>query len=138
MVIQFASGHLANNRIGQTGECLFVNGFLSGSGNILEGGSFATIVLSYQSVAENFHDNHILNAGGLSLDASLGLFPPRNFDFTNNYWGTADPGQIAEWIEDRNDNSSSWMFIDYQPFHTDPVGTKPKSMGSFKALFGGN
>jgi len=56
-------------------------------------------------------------------------------DMTDNYWGTTDEDQIAEWIWDGNDDPSIQAFVQYQPFASGPVGTEQQSWGQVKALY---
>ncbi len=56
-------------------------------------------------------------------------------DFTRNYWGTSDAGQVAEWIWDGNDDPSLAATVLYMPMFGGSVGTEVKSFGSVKALF---
>ena len=42
--------------------------------------------------------------------------PPVEVDLTNNFWGTTDPAQIAEWILDGNDDPLHEGVVIYEPF----------------------
>jgi hypothetical protein len=107
---------------------------VEGSGNILSGGSSATIEFVFSSTM-NFHGNHILNAGGLSLRAFGGDDPSAVLDLSNNYWGTGDATQIEEWIYDGNDHPSIEGTVEFRPFYGQPITTESSSFGRLKALF---
>jgi len=134
-VLGGSSVFASSNRISGSAQCIFVSGALSGSGNQLMGGTFATLRIGGQS-ALDFHDNHILNAGGWSVHTvggSLNVWP---IDLTNNFWGSEDSDQIADWIYDRNDSNGTWLLVDFEPFHGQPVRTEETSFGRVKAAFG--
>lgn len=123
------------NLISGAAQCFYVSGFLGGVENQLMGGSFATLRVLGRSVLD-LHDNHILNSGGWSVRAESGANSIWTIDLTNNFWGTDDPAQIAEWIYDRNDSTNTWLLVDYQPFYGQPVSTTETSFGKVKAAFG--
>jgi len=81
--------------------------------------------------------NHILRgADGYSVWAlSSYTGPPTDLDFTNNYWGTTDPEEVAAGILDGNDDSDIRMFVIFEPMADGPVGTETMSFGGVKALF---
>jgi hypothetical protein len=60
---------------------------------------------------------------------------PIHYDFTGNYWGTADAGIIADNIYDLNDDINVRAIIDFNPFAEQPVPVESSSMGEFKAQF---
>jgi Right handed beta helix region len=114
-----------------------LSGRLVGSGNELLGGTFATVLTTYNSVVE-FNNNHILNFGGHSVEASNGGSPPiRTQDFTNNYWGTTDTAQIDAWIHDLNDQPiGNYILVDYTPLAEQPIPVESTSFGELKARYG--
>jgi hypothetical protein len=57
-------------------------------------------------------------------------------DLSNNYWGTADPNQVAQWIWDGIDDPSIKAVVQYLPISTGPIATEPKSWGEVKTLYG--
>ena len=59
-----------------------------------------------------------------------------HYDFTNNYWGTIDPQEIADRIWDNHDFISTRAIIDFEPFAEEPVPAKSTSFGELKASFG--
>jgi hypothetical protein len=107
----------------------------SGSNNNLAGGTYATIL--DDSCVFAMHGNHILNAGGSSVMLGYGWeSPPDQYlDLRNNFWGTTDGAQIAEWIWDGNDDPSIHGFVVYEPFNSGPDGMEQQSWGQVKALY---
>ncbi len=61
----------------------------------------------------------------------------RHYDFTNNYWGTTDPTEIAARIYDNHDSALETGIADFEPFAGAPVPTEATSFGGLKALFRG-
>ena len=112
------------------------DGHLVGSRNVLEGGTYATVDIIHRS-AVDFTGNHILNAGGWSVDGFDDGGPPlKHKDFTGNYWGTTDTAQIDEWIRDRSDDPIiNYVVIDYLPLAEQPIPVESTSFGEFKARF---
>jgi len=106
---------------------------LTGSGNVLEGGTVYSIHMTTSAMID-FHDNHILNAGGWSAYVATASQLPVEFDLRDNYWGTADSQQIAEWIRDGNDDAENTTVL-FEPFHAEPVPTEKTSLGRLKSLF---
>ncbi len=86
-----------------------------------------------------FHNNHILREGsGLYVKNGTGgswPFPTEYFDMTNNYWGTQDPDEISQYIEDGHSMPSVDYFINFLPLADGPVATERKSLDSIKALY---
>ena len=131
-----ASVELSGNRILGGAACLqvYADSHATGSGNIFEGGSYATI--RCVDCTMDFHGNHILNAGEFSVRLlSFPNQPLGDIDLTNNYWGTSDSEQIAEWIEDGHDDPGIDGFVLYEPFSAGPMGSKRKSWGAVKNLY---
>jgi len=113
-----------------------VQGLLTGSGNVLMGGTFATMKVSSRA-AIDFTDNHILNNGGRTILLNPADFPVGPHNFEDNYWGTNDVAQIEEWIFDQNDEQFDGLgLVDFMPFAGNPVSTDESSFGAFKAQFG--
>jgi len=106
---------------------------LTGSGNVLAGGTVYTIHIIASTTIE-FHDNHILNAGGWSAYVATPSQQPVEFDLRNNYWGTADAEQIAAWIRDGEDDAANTEVI-FEPFHSQPISTQKTSLGQLRLLF---
>ncbi len=134
--------NLVDNRVsggGLVGLQAFAG--LSGAGNIFEGEySVATIQISRSAaIGLNFQGNHITNSHpiGTTVKANSPGGSELHADFRNNYWGTADAVAIAASILDGNDDDITTLFIDFEPFLTDPVPTRKQSMSSFRSMFGG-
>ena len=128
---------LVNNEINGGQVNLFLAGVssVSGSNNEMDGGTYATIVNDGRML--EMHGNHILNAGGRSILLRYGWeSPPDQYlDLRNNFWGTTDGDQIAEWIWDGNDDPSIHGFVLYEPFASSQIGTEQQSWGRVKALY---
>jgi hypothetical protein len=100
-------------------------------------GTFATVLTTYNSVVE-FNNNHILNIGGHSVEASNGGSPPiRTQDFSGNYWGTTDLAQLEAWIHDSTDAPVvNYIIVDYLPLAEQPIPVESTSFGEIKARYG--
>jgi len=93
--------------------------------SLLEGGSGETI---YSSGHVYVRGSHILNVGGLSVRgraSSVGEF----IDLRYNWWGTSDPDQIQDWIDDR------FGTVLWEPFNDMPISTEPSSVSELKGKF---
>ncbi len=88
----------------------------------------------------DFHDNHILRQGDgwLVRTPSIWPWPETHADLRNNWWGTDDAAEIAQWIWDGNDQPNAPLFIDFEPFLGGPVETEQTSWGAVKSLFLGS
>ena len=62
-------------------------------------------------------------------------FGPYYFDFTNNYWGTTDSGEVSTWIYDGNDNPEVWMYVVFEPMADGPVPVQQQTWTEIKGLF---
>jgi len=83
----------------------------------------------------SFSGNDIRNSGGTSVGL-LGNAPnPPEIDLTNNYWGTTDPAQIAEWIHDANDDPQVTGVVLFEPFAEQSVPTAKSSIGRLKSRY---
>ncbi len=56
-------------------------------------------------------------------------------DLTNNYWGTTDLEEIAEYIFDGNDFPGSDLIIDFAPIADGPVSTETTTLEGIKAMY---
>jgi len=106
--------------------------------NIFEGGPDATITMLYCSSITG-SGNHILN-GGSQYSIYLfegGVQHMATINLSNNYWGTTDSTAIADWILDKNDDSSMINEVQFLPFSADPLPVEglKKSFGGMKAMF---
>lgn len=115
-----------------------VVGLLVGSRNELKGGTTVTLRIPSDFSVLDFHENHILNAGGLSVEAYSNTGPPlRTHDLSRNYWGTTDTEQIDAWIRDRHDDPDfNYIIVDYQPLAEQPIPTESTTFGELKARYG--
>ena len=112
-------------------------GALLGGGNLLSGGSVVTLLLGNPDYLD-FWGNHILNGGGLSVDAGNGIQNPRTLSLESNWWGTGDAAQIEDWIDHAPDDPTrNGLTIDYLPFYGGPVPTEESSIGQLKGKFSG-
>ena len=73
------------------------------------------------------------------LAVALGLtgadLPDFIWDFTGNWWGTADPDSIAMLIRDSNDFAQIDETVDFSGWRTRSVPTKSKSVGGLKGRY---
>ena len=109
---------------------------VTGSGNVLSGGSTATIRVCNSSM--QFRGNHILHGSGPSVLIDTGCYqnpPGTTLDLTNNYWGTASADTIASWILDGYDNPAIYGYVQFEPFSPVVVPTGKKSLGGVKNLY---
>jgi hypothetical protein len=60
--------------------------------------------------------------------------PPQHVDFTNNYWGTADPDSIRALIRDYNDTEDACRIVDFEPFREHSTPVVPMSLSDLKSL----
>jgi len=106
---------------------------LEGSGNILKGG--IPTIEAFSGALISFSGNDIRNSGGTSVSL-LGNAPsPPEIDLTNNYWGTTEPAQIAEWIHDANDDPQVTGVVLFEPFAEQSVPTAKSSIGRLKSRY---
>jgi hypothetical protein len=56
-------------------------------------------------------------------------------DFTNNYWGTDDAGEIAAMIHDANAHDGTNYVVVFKPFRTESVPVVPVSLSDIKRMF---
>ena len=110
----------------------------SGSDNVLEGGSLATILIEDRSTA-TFSGNDIRHLSGPSIliDSYYTVAGPGSLDFRDNYWGTDNADSIAAWIHDAQDDPTLAPTVLFEPFRTQSVPVKKASVGGLKAQFGG-
>ena len=106
------------------------------TGNILASGSTTTLSIgSYASVVGS--NNHFLPSNGtytLTTGGYYGLYPA-SIDLRNNYWGTDNADQVAEWIWDGSDDENIEMLVDYLPILGGPVPTEDASWSDVKAMY---
>lgn len=113
---------------------LVTNATITGVDNELLGGSWST--LSIDHAAMDFHGNHIMNGGGYSVHLATFLSAPNvTIDLTNNYWGTDDAAQIAQWIYDFHDDETVHAVVDFEPFAGGPIPVEQQSWGRVKSLY---
>ncbi len=127
---------LMRNVMASSGQPLYLSSGsdVSGSGNIVGGGSYATLRVVGSSVSLN--DGHILNAGGWSVRTTTFPGSPEiTVDFTNNYWGTTEADSISAWILDGLDDPDIEAIVDFEPFSPVPLPTEQKSMSDIKRMF---
>lgn len=108
--------------------------------NTFQGGDYTAIEIG--STPMDFHGNHILNGGGMSVLALWqrgSLSAPYDLDLSGNFWGTTDAAQIAAWIDDYNDHppmdNYHYVIVDFEPYEDQPVQTEQTSWGTVKSLF---
>lgn len=134
-IAQGASANLVDNTVrGGQVQLRIESGPVTGTGNILHGGSYSTVRL-YPAVV-TLHGNHILAGGGYLAMANSWLGAPEwHYDLRDNYWGIADRDSIAALILDGYDDPLEQGFIDFQPFSTVPLPSERQSLGGVKNLY---
>jgi len=60
--------------------------------------------------------------------------PVITLDFANNWWGTDDPDEVAEWIYDYEDDPEHHYIVEFLPMN-DTVATEGRSWSEVKSLF---
>lgn len=134
---------LVDNRLKGGNKQLAVSSMsteLYGTGNIFAGVDTpgpltATIVCASHTERVELHDGHILKGiGQFTVYNGTHLFPTV-LNLENNYWGTDDPDQIADWILDSVDVPELNATVDYLPFHPEPVPAEQQSVGGLKRMF---
>ena len=130
-----SSANLVGNIMGRSplDNVFFAGNILNATKNVFGGGEDATLFLSGNSVV--MHDNHILNAGSLSVQINNYDSPNYTLDLTNNWWGTADSTQIAAWIRDVHDDPKYNIEVKFVPFADQPLPAQSTSFGGLKAKF---
>lgn len=117
---------------------------LSGQGNVIRGGAggWTTFEVTGLQPFEAFTGNDLYPTALYTIDAKYTInnpyLPPEHFDLTGNYWGTDDPDQIAEWINDYHDqpdDRSYQIIVDYIPFEAESTPVAQKSLSGVKRLF---
>lgn len=101
-------------------------------GNILSDSEYTAVFCDYVSRVFG-QGNHIFKGTGDYIIYTRG-YSSSQIGLRNNYWGTTDPDQLAEWIWDGNDQSG-YPIVDYLPFSDTPLPTEPQSWGSIKAMY---
>ncbi len=83
------------------------------------------------------HNCHLITHGPLAIDVydQSSNYGQVVHDFTRNYWGATDAGQVADWIWDGNDDPNLLATVLYMPMANSPLGTETASWGTVKALF---
>jgi hypothetical protein len=109
--------------------------FVEATDNEFGGAVDATVLITDRATA-SFYENHILNLGEYSLRVMFYALPgtyPLHFE--NNWWGTDDEAQVAQWIYDEPDPPGINATPIWQPILGMPVPTEETSFGSLKARF---
>lgn len=137
---------IENNHIDMTGSggyCLLT---YTGSGEyILRNNTMISdgvIICFYTSrMSMECHGNHFIRKSDSAWYIHPGESGPshhqgdlRILDFTDNYWGTDDPAEVAAWIFDHDDDPGYWYTIDFEPM-ADPVAVEASSWSDIKRLF---
>jgi hypothetical protein len=133
-----SSAHLEGNILvdGATNLKADTRCTVTATSNLLNGGSYATIVSCTSDLM--LHGNDILNGGGDTVKLACYVSPPVVvLDLTDNFWGTTDANQIAQWIWDGNDDPAIHGFVDFEPFAGGPIPSDERSWGEVKNLYRG-
>jgi len=108
---------------------------VSGTGNILQGGSYVSIILSDRSTAGLLGNDIYQLSGTAILISSYSQLGQRAIDLRGNYWGTQDPDEIESWIHDAQDDPSLAPTVLWEPYRTESVPTEEETVGGLKSLF---
>lgn len=108
-------------------------GHLRGTGNVLEGGTNSTILLSDRSTAELSKNDILHSTGPTVLIYVYGALGDAPIDLRHNYWGTDSPDTIAAWIHDAEDDATLAPTVLYKPFKKTTYTHKRRSFGRLKA-----
>jgi nitrous oxidase accessory protein NosD len=113
----------------------FTNSTLTGLRNRL--GNFGLYGIWIETPGELlWNNNDFLYSSPYQVYVSGHFFQdPPHYDFTGNYWGTADAGIIADNIYDLNDDINVRAIIDFNPFAEQPVPAQSSSIGELKSQF---
>ena len=103
--------------------------------NVLHGSDQATIFIALAG-SVHFEQNHILHGNGPTLDVRYYGYSGYDLDFRNNWWGTTDSTQIAEWIVDATDDPFRGETVEWWPILSHPVSAEKTSLGALKRRFG--
>jgi len=107
---------------------------LTGTGNIIPGGTYRTIEVAFADL--EMHGSHILNGGSFSVHVEEGAYGPSTIhDLSGNWWGTANEDSIQVWIFDGNDDPANPAFVEYRPYAGQLVGSESLSWGAVKSLY---
>ena len=104
----------------------------TGAGNLFTGHTYTTIRLTHGQL--ELHDSDIINGGGYGVLYAGTAMDPYHADLTNNYWGTDDANQIAEWIWDAVDDPDLSCTVDYIPFEG-VVAIESRTWSDVKSMF---
>lgn len=103
--------------------------------NVLHNGADSGTVDLFGSSNTIARNNHILPGDAPSVNLQFFGATGYTVDFRNNWWGTTDSTQIAEWILDANDEPDRGEVVDFWPFLNAPVPVEAVSIGSLKSKF---
>ena len=139
----WATGRVDRCRFVDQGEGALsasVRSSIEGEGNVFGPSTFATIMTS-SLVNLRLYNNHILHGTGWSVFVQSSL-DSTSIDLRDNYWGTTDSTQIAEWISDGNDPCLDLQFcprplVEFVPFSGQPLPARSSSVGELKGAYGG-
>jgi hypothetical protein len=103
---------------------------------VYSGGAELATVFLYSTSQVVIHDCDILNDGGYSVQ--LQYFNDQFVvqEMSDNYWGTTDLDQIAEWIWDSRDNAALQSTVEFLPIEEDSVPVETRSWSDVKGFWG--
>jgi hypothetical protein len=112
---------------------------VTGANNIFSGGNnvWGTIRISGNGSQVSLQGNHIFKTDDFAVKIVSFMDEFVEQDLTNNYWGTTDPDEIAEWIWDGNDDSTIHSVVNFSPIADGQVSSEAVEWDSLKAMFRG-
>ncbi len=128
----------SNNIYGSYGAMLVSGGgSVTGTNNIFRGGNaeWGTISISGSTAHVSLQGNHIFKESDYAIKTRYFMNEFIELDFTNNFWGTTDPDEIAEWILDVNDDSANHVVVNFLPIADGEVPTESTTLDGLKAMF---
>ncbi len=119
---------------GRRGLNIAAGANITGSGIVLSGTTEAAVTISGGGRA-SIHGSDLLPAVGWAVNCLNFTGAAVVVDFSDNYWGTADAGEIEALIHDSRYYSPNPYMVVYAPYANAPVPVESTSWGDLKALF---
>jgi len=109
--------------------------YVEATDTIFGGADWASIDIRDRATA-TITECHILNVGEYSVRVRSYFLPGTYpIHLENNWWGTTDESQVAQWIYDEPDPPGVNATPIWQPILGQPVPTEATSFGKLKSRF---